>query len=173
MWVYFSLGAGSTYNGTAGSWYSSGYYSVTGATSVVGTSGATFYITGVQIERGSTATAFDWRPFTTELQLCQRYYETSYDVGTAVGSASWAGSTTVPPSSSSRHVGPSFKVTKRASPTVTIYSTSGISGRIYINGSYSAASIPDCGQNGFRMSVTGGVGMADDAACHFTAVAEL
>lgn len=70
----FSLGMGSTYSGTAGSWAGAEYYSATGATSVVGTSGATFYITGVQLEAGSTATSFDRRPYGTELALCQRYY---------------------------------------------------------------------------------------------------
>jgi hypothetical protein len=65
---------GSTYSGTAGSWAGADYESATGATSVVGTSGATFYITGVQLEKGSTATSFDYRPFGTELALCQRYY---------------------------------------------------------------------------------------------------
>jgi hypothetical protein len=70
--VHFGLGVGSTLSGTAGSWAAAGYYSATGATSVVGTSGATFYITGVQLEKGSTATAFDYRPYGTELQLCQR-----------------------------------------------------------------------------------------------------
>jgi hypothetical protein len=74
--VFISLGAGSTYSGTAGSWAGSGYVSATGATSVVGTNGATFYITGVQLEKGSTATSFDYRPYGTELQLAQRYYET-------------------------------------------------------------------------------------------------
>ena len=69
----FGLGVGSTYSGTAGAWNSSGTYSATGATSVVGTSGATFYVTGVQLEKGSTATSFDYRPIGTELQLCQRY----------------------------------------------------------------------------------------------------
>jgi hypothetical protein len=39
----------------------------------IATSGATFYITGVQLEKGSTATSFDYRPYGTELQLCQRY----------------------------------------------------------------------------------------------------
>jgi len=70
----FSLGTGSTYSGTAGSWSGTDYRSVTGATSVVGTSGATFYITGVQLEKGTTATSFDYRPYGTELSLCQRYY---------------------------------------------------------------------------------------------------
>ena len=70
----FGLGSGATYSGTAGSWSANDYYSATGATSVVGTSGATFYITGVQLEKGSTATSFDYRPYGTELSLCQRYY---------------------------------------------------------------------------------------------------
>ena len=72
--VFFGLGVGSTYLGTAGSWAGANYLSATGATSVVGTNGATFYITGVQLEKGSTATSFDYRPYGTELQLCQRYY---------------------------------------------------------------------------------------------------
>ena len=72
--IFFSLGTGSTLSGTAGSWSGSTYVSVTGATSVVGTNGATFYITGVQLEKGSTATSFDYRPYGTELNLCQRYF---------------------------------------------------------------------------------------------------
>jgi len=71
--VGFSVGAGSSRSGTAGAWAGAAYYAATGATSVVGTSGATFYITGVQLEKGSTATSFDYRPYGTELQLCYRY----------------------------------------------------------------------------------------------------
>jgi hypothetical protein len=76
MQAVFSLGMGSTYSGTANAWASANYGSATGATSVVGTNGATFYITGVQLEKGSTATSFDYRPYGTELTLCQRYYQT-------------------------------------------------------------------------------------------------
>jgi len=72
--IYFNLGAGSTYSGgTANTWNAGGYVSPSGTTSVVGTNGATFYITGVQLEKGSTATSFDYRPYGTELALCQRY----------------------------------------------------------------------------------------------------
>lgn len=93
--VFFGLGVGSTYSGTAGSWSSNLYLSATGATSVVGTNGATFYITGVQLEKGSTATSFDYRPYGTELALCQRYfvkfggnytYEAIGSFGTGTGS---------------------------------------------------------------------------------------
>jgi hypothetical protein len=79
--VTFGLGVGTAYSGTAGAWAGAPYFSATGATSVVGTNGATFYITGVQLEKGSTATSFDYRPYGTEFQLCQRYYVT----GTAFG----------------------------------------------------------------------------------------
>ena len=68
------IGTGSSLCTTAGSWVSGSFLNVTGATSVVGTNGATFYITGVQLERNTTATPFEWIPYTTELQLCQRYY---------------------------------------------------------------------------------------------------
>jgi hypothetical protein len=75
MSVFFGLGVGSSLSGTAGAWAGAGYYSATGAVSVVGTNGATFYITGVQLEVGSTATSFDYRPYGTELALCQRYFQ--------------------------------------------------------------------------------------------------
>ena len=82
MKLFFGLGCGSTYAKSAGSWQTGTAYTATGATSVVGTNGATFYITGVQLEVGSTATSFDYRPYGTELQLCQRYY---YQIGTTDG----------------------------------------------------------------------------------------
>jgi hypothetical protein len=72
--VNFGLGTGSTYSGTAGAWASALYVSAIGATSVVGTNGATWYVTGVQLEKGNIATSFDVRPYGTELQLCQRYF---------------------------------------------------------------------------------------------------
>jgi len=73
--VRFSLGTGSTYAGTAGSWQSAELVTSTGATSVVGTSGATFYITGVQLEPGTVATPFERRSYGAELALCQRYFQ--------------------------------------------------------------------------------------------------
>jgi hypothetical protein len=72
--IYWSLGSGSSSSGTAGAWSGTYYDSVTGATSIVGTSGATLYITGVQLEVG-TATPFEHRPYDMELARCQRYYQ--------------------------------------------------------------------------------------------------
>ena len=69
LYVAFGLGVGAVSSGTAGSWSGSTYYSATGAVSVVGTNGATFYITGVQLEKGATATPFENRLYGTELAL--------------------------------------------------------------------------------------------------------
>ena len=74
VYIQFGLGVGSTYSGAAGSWSSGNYNSATGGTSVVGTASATWYITGVQLEVGTQATSFDYRPYGTELAFCQRYY---------------------------------------------------------------------------------------------------
>lgn len=71
----FSLGMGSSFLGTAGAWATGFLGAPTGSTNVIATNGATFYITGVQLEKGSQSTPFDYRPYGTELQLCQRYYQ--------------------------------------------------------------------------------------------------
>ena len=114
--VIFGLGGGSTRSGTAGSWQASTLYTATGATSVVGTNGATFYITGVQLEVGSTATSFDYRPYGTELALCQRYYYLhASGNGTPVGNAANFSST-------SFYGILQFPVQMRIAPTISITS---------------------------------------------------
>jgi len=84
--VYFGLSVGSTYTATAGSWLSGvDRYGVTGQTNIVGTNGATWYITGVQLEIGTSATPFERRLYNQELANCQRYYYRSN------GTSSFAG----------------------------------------------------------------------------------
>ena len=76
LYITWSLGVGSTYSGgTVNTWNAGNYQSPSSPTSVVGTSGATFYITGVQFEAGTVATPFEFRHYGTELALCQRYYQ--------------------------------------------------------------------------------------------------
>ena len=73
--VGFCLGSGSNFTTTAGAWATGEYQQTSAQATWSSTTGATFYITGVQLEKGSTATSFDYRPYSTELQLAQRYYE--------------------------------------------------------------------------------------------------
>ena len=129
--VIFGLGVGSTYTGTANAWQGAQDFAPTGATSVVGTNGATFYITGVQLEKNSTATSFDYRPYGTELALCQRYYQ-------VVGGANLSFYTEQYISGNSIYLTGNgyFKVNMRSAPTVTLsgsYTTVNMTGSpVYI-----------------------------------------
>ena len=108
----FNLGSGSTYSGTAGAWAGSDFRSATGATSVLATNGATFYLTGVQLERGSNATSFEFRDYGRELAMCQRYYEVSS--GRSIYGYQASASDTF------RNITLCFAVEKRAAPTITV-----------------------------------------------------
>lgn len=182
--IIFSLGIGSTYSGTANAWTTSTIETVTGATSVVGTNGATFYITGVQLEKGSTATSFDYRPYGTELALCQRYFVTTYDTGVAVGSASNTGALyrTLDATASYASLAWCLPVTMRADPTVTINSPqTGASANFYSNKLGSTAGdvavVVSTTYNGMKAvsALVNGVSIAATSFIvgHFTATAEL
>jgi hypothetical protein len=75
--VEWSTGTGSSLLGTANTWdYSTLYRSVPGETSIVGTNGATWQITGVQLEVGSVATPYERQIYSDQLQQCYRYCQT-------------------------------------------------------------------------------------------------
>ena len=119
LYLMLSLGIGSSFQtGTANnSWATSTTISIpSGGTSVVGTNGATFYITGVQLEKGSTATSFDYRPYGTELALCQRYYSKIVSGNSGTGAIIGMGVTLTTTASWGLV---SFRQSMRASPTVT------------------------------------------------------
>jgi hypothetical protein len=125
--VNFSLGSGSTYTGgTVNTWNNTLYFQPTGSVNLVETNGATLYITGVQFEKGSTATSFDYRPYGTELALCQRYFCSSFSIGTAP--AQNAGGGMIGKGSTSSTTEPiltwQFPVSMRIAPTVTTYNPS-------------------------------------------------
>ena len=138
-----SIGAGPDRSVTAGSWGTSLAYAATGQTNLFATNGATFYITGVQLEKGSTATSFDYRPYSAELSLCERYYEvcnSNAGDGIALASGFYASSTNC------RAI-QTFHTKKRATPTIALGSGAswgGAAGTPTINAgvdvvSYSAA----------------------------------
>ena len=114
------LGTGSTFQGTAGAWAAADYRAASGTTKLVANSGATFYITGVQLEKGSTATSFDYRPYGTELALCQRYYVKDLQDGSQamflVG--------VIEATTKADRCGMRFPVLMRASPTAAVGGTS-------------------------------------------------
>jgi hypothetical protein len=178
----FSIGSGSTFSTTAGSWVTGNFLNVTGATSVVGTSGATFYITGVQLETGTTATDFENLQYGQQLALCQRYYEKSYNYATALGTATLSnaiqtggtrgGDTTL---HIVDHV--TYLVQKRAGATVSLWDPAGNAGKVtrdrYGEGSFPNTTpyIQGAGENRFIVYSTGD--SAQSMSFHYQAVAEL
>ena len=153
--VWFNLGAGSTVSGTAGAWAGSAFYSATGATSVVGTSGATFYITGVQLEEGSVATPFEHRQYGQELALCQRY---CYAQNKLVTNNYYAFGTAVATSSTTGQLGTPFPVSMRTNPSVT-YSAANlffVDSAVSSNNAFTSINADQVGNNYGYSNFTGG-----------------
>jgi hypothetical protein len=150
--VIFGLGVGSTFSATAGSWVGAEEYSATGATSVVGTNGATFYLTGCQLEVGTQATSFEYRQYGTELALCQRYYFKS----TQGGANAWGSGYNL--STTNSEIVVSFPVSMRISPTAL--ETDGTAGNYaiqYLNTATACSVIPsfaNANQNTARVAFT-------------------
>jgi hypothetical protein len=175
--LLFTLGCGATYSQAAGTWTTSTALSATGATSLVATNGATFYITGVQLEVGTAATSFDFRSFGTELLLCQRYYERSYDVGQATASFT-GGARGTSTNATVYNEGPgwSFLVAKRTAPTVVFYNlVSGASARAYQVSSAASITVGAryIGQTGITIIDYTSSGGQNSYYIHYTADAEL
>ena len=72
--VEFDLGSGTNFNATVNTWTGSNVRRTTNQVNWCGTTGRTFYVTGVQLEIGNAATEFERRPFGQELELCFRYF---------------------------------------------------------------------------------------------------
>jgi len=131
----FGWGVGSTLSGTANAWAAADYRSATGATNLMATLSATWQVTGVQLEQNTSATPFERRLYGQELANCQRYFEKSYESATIPGTASATGYAASVVSSNTVPIGQAysqicFNVSKRASPTVTLYGYQGGSGKV-------------------------------------------
>ena len=173
-----AIAAGSSFEATANAWASGNYFSVSGATSVVGTSGATFYITGVQFEQSENATPVENRMYGTELQLCQRYYNKSKNQSVAESStgASTGALFTLAVATNSHFV-LRFPVTMRAAPTVTIQSTyNNASGQAQEGGSSTnkAVTTANIGETGVGYIALAGTATSGQSYyAHYIASAEL
>jgi hypothetical protein len=128
----FNLGYGSTYSGPAGAWAAAAYYTANSTTNLLATNGATLYVTGVMLEVGTQATTFDYRSYGTELALCQRYYEKSYNIDVVPATNTGDGRvfvTAVYQSAGLIDYGGTiwFKVQKRTNPTLAYWREDGTS----------------------------------------------
>jgi hypothetical protein len=156
LYVFFSLSAGSDFTGgTTNAWNAADRRGASGQVNWAATLSNTFYITGVQLEKGSTATSFDYRPYTTELQLCQRYCIAQN--GTQLLPARGTSTTSV-------QAGFSTPVTMRAAPSITAsvsatgYAISGAAGAT------ATLSVAAFYTTGIQIGAAGLSGISDDRA---------
>jgi len=98
IFISIILGCGSSLQNTRNSWIvgtgplSIGYIaSSSSVTNFLATVNNTFKLTGVQLEKGSKATPFEFRPFAAELQLCQRYFMKTYNYDVIPGTIGFPG----------------------------------------------------------------------------------
>ena len=122
---YFNLGSGSGFygNGTE-SWgqYFNNQLTVPTQVNLHATQNNKFYLTGVQLEVGSTATEFEHRSFGEELALCQRYFQ-YYENPPIRGVATDTGS--------ANRLAMVLPVVMRANPSLTLQQTGSSHFRVY------------------------------------------
>lgn len=136
--VIFNNGSGSTKLTTANAWAAGNYYGVTGSVALNSVTGSTWYITGVQLEVGSFATGFEYVDYSTQLILCQRYYQ--HFTQPALRGVLAAGT-------AASRCGMQFPVVMRTAPTsaiigtVNVFDGAAVSAISSINASYNTANV--------------------------------
>jgi len=179
MELYWDLGLGSNFEGTAGAWAAAQDFGTSGSVKLIGTNSATWYITGVQLEVGNVATPFEHRSYGEELALCQRYYYTHINANgqTVTFACNYYSNT-----NAEMHV--PFHVTMRSAPSIDMVTGSGyykiyrLGGSDSVSGFTSGGSHTNLGYmfNNTEVSSTQGTGghvQASNASAYLAFDAEL
>ena len=139
--VMWGLAYGSDYqSGTSGTWEQNGTasFSTSNQQNIVGAADNYIEVTGVQLEVGDVATAFEHEDFGTTIAKCQRYYQKTFPYGTAPAQnagtngsivAVSSGTGTAPNRALSYHW--AFPVVMRTAPTTTTFNTSATNANWY------------------------------------------
>jgi hypothetical protein len=154
-------------------------------TDSLGQQSGTFDIAQVQIEAGPVATTFERRPIGTELALCQRYYEKSFNLANAPAQAigtsngAFCAVQVVGQSAAQRCGSVTCKTPKRSTPTITLFNPIASNAQFYngnSGGSTTSTAAGSVGENGFHLDTVtqAGSGAAGNGLfIHWTASAEL
>tara|TARA_B100000131_G_scaffold315945_1_gene355241 strand:+ start:521 stop:1708 length:1188 start_codon:yes stop_codon:yes gene_type:complete len=188
--LYWWLAAGPTYTSGSirSSWttYSNGDFGAGQSINLLDSTSNEWYLTGVQLEVGDTATSYEHRSFGDELARCQRYYCKSYNYGTAPGTDTMVGSkwgrNYSADGRSANTCQVTFPVTMRDTPTVTFRGihtgatgkwTTGSSNPNNSNTDMTVTSLYDLSENGWTSMNTADVTAEKFFGGHYEATAEL
>lgn len=157
------LGSGSTFRQASGSWTATNMVGVTGTVQLVVTNGATFDLTGVQLEPGTSASSYELRPFTDILQQCQREYWKTFNLATAPVQNAGAGTgelqfNAAVAAVATDHGYSSFPTVMRAVPALTFFNPAAASAQVRdVTGGVdcSATAGANTTERGFRVDTTG------------------
>ncbi len=172
----FCLAAGSNYQTTPNVWQNGDFSATSNQVNSCDNAANNFRLCGVQLEEGSVSTPFEQRSIQQQLELCQRYYEKSYDLGTSPGTASNTnGYISSRAASTDIDISVPFKVKKRTVPTVTNYNPlTGSAGEARNDsaGSNVALGAFFIGESGYNIA-RGALSNAQKLSWHFVADCEL
>ncbi len=180
--LLFTLAAGSSVVSTAGSWLSANVFATSNQVNFLDNVSNTFKITGIQLEKGSVATAFEQKPFDEVLAACQRYYEKSFALATApvqnVNSYTNGAMINAATSAASNNLGMvSYQTRKRTAPTITLYNPKEANAQAYNGNRVTACTgtnVLESGESGFIWYCTGNASMVpgDPLLVHWAASSE-
>ena len=172
----FCLAAGSNYQTTPNAWQNGDFSATSNQVNACDNAANNFRICGVQLEEGSVSTPFEQRSIQQQLELCQRYYEKSYDLGTFPGAASNTnGYISSRAAGTDIDISVPFKVKKRTVPTVTNYNPlTGTAGEARNDsaGTNLALGAFFIGESGYNIA-RGALSNAQKLSWHFVADCEL
>lgn len=159
----FVLAAGTTFQGTGGSWQNTGFFATANQINGVNTGATDFRITGVMLNEGDSAAPFRLfaEDFEGELAACQRYYET----GLASARSEASDNTTATARDLATTI--NFSTHKRIAPVIDIATTV----EADVNIQSASAQIPQL--QGFRLYITRSVAGGYAVSRTFKADAEL
>jgi hypothetical protein len=186
--VGWTIAAGSTFTAPSEDvWYSANYNHGPSQVNGVQTGSTDFFITGIQLEEGVSASNFERAggEKISDFDLCLRYFEKSYDLETPIGTSGASGGYSVGSvvfgTTSVRQTCVIFRREKRGTPVVTSYAvTTGAIDRanFYDSSAVVAAPVIATSFMGFYIGASGTLSgkTANNAIAitgHYTADAEL
>jgi hypothetical protein len=173
--ICFTLAAGSTFQTTGSTWAAGNYIGTSAQANALSSTSNNFKLALIQLEAGQEATPFDARPVALEMALCERYFEMSYDAGTAPATTTDNSQVGFRANGTAHREPVRYRTRKRSAPTITLYNpSSGASGswRDLTAGANRAVAASADGSAGFTVDVTASVD-TNSMGGHWTADAEL